>query len=142
MALYLQAQGAAFSKERRLAMRLLKIALGIAVLAVAVLAATGVIYFRNTENDASVTIDKKELKEKTHEAIEKTREAGSEGLDRMGQALHKAGESMKGTSDERSAPDASAPAKSAGNGQADKADNNAPAVEKNNSPTAKEKPDK
>ena len=76
-------------------MRLIKIVLGIAVLAFIVFAATGIVYVRNNKDNAGVMIDKKELKEKTHDVIDKTREAGSKGLERMGKALHKAGEEIK-----------------------------------------------
>ncbi len=69
----------------------------IAILALVgiLLAHVGVIHVRNTENDASITVDKKELKEKTHDAVEKTQEAGGEILDKAGAALRKAGEGLR-----------------------------------------------
>ena len=70
-----------------------------------VLATTGVLHFRNTKDETGVTIDKKELKEKTQEAVEKAEKAGGKILDKTGETLHKAGERMRGSSSgDRSTP--------------------------------------
>ena len=69
-----------------------------------VLATTGVLQFRNTEEETGVTIDKKELKEKTKEAVETTGEAGSKILDKTGEVLHKAAEGLRGSPDDQPAP--------------------------------------
>ena len=83
----------------------------IAIIAVAVilLAIMGVVHVRNTENDASITVDKKELKEKMHEAVEKTEETGGMIRDKTGAALRKAGEGLRGTSHDEQAPTTTKP---------------------------------
>ena len=43
---------------------------------------TGVLKVHDSKDEAGITIDKKELKEKTHEAVRKAEEAGSEVLDK------------------------------------------------------------
>jgi hypothetical protein len=65
----------------------------------------GVLHFRSTDNQATITVDKKELKEKTDKAVEKTEAVGSEILDKTGQILHKAAAGLR-----ESAPDQHAPA--------------------------------
>ena len=82
-------------------MRLIKIAIGIAVLAFIVLAASGIVYVQNNKDNAGVMIDKKALNEKTHDVIEKSREVGGKGLERMGKALHKGGEEIKPPPDDQ-----------------------------------------
>ena len=73
--------------------RLIIAALVILVVVGAVLAATGVLHFQNTKDESIITIDKKELKEKTQEAVEKTSET-----------LHKAAEGLQGPADNRNSP--------------------------------------
>ncbi len=61
----------------------------------AVLAMAGVLHFRSADHQATITIDKKELKEKTDKAVEKTEAVGSEILDKTGQILHKAAAGLR-----------------------------------------------
>jgi hypothetical protein len=49
---------------------------------------------RNNNNETGVTIDKKELKEKTQEAVKKTEEAGGKVLDKTGKALREAADNL------------------------------------------------
>jgi hypothetical protein len=84
--------------------RLIMTVVVILVVVGVVLAATGVLRFRNTEDETGVTIDKKELKEKTQKAVEKTEEAGGKILDKTGETLHKAAEGLRGSSDDKRAP--------------------------------------
>jgi hypothetical protein len=60
------------------------------VVLAAVLAVKNVVYVQNTDDETGIMINKKELKEQTHEAVEKTKKAGSELLDRSRKALHDA----------------------------------------------------
>jgi hypothetical protein len=69
-----------------------------------VLAATGVLRFRNTEDETGVTIDKKELKEKTEQAVEKTEKVGGEILDKTGKSLQKAAEGLRGSPQDKEVP--------------------------------------
>jgi hypothetical protein len=73
------------------------------VLVCAALALTGVLTFHNSKDETGVTIDKKELKEKTQEAVKKTEETGGKILDKTGEALHKAADGL------RSPPDPNTP---------------------------------
>ncbi len=79
--------------------RLIVSVIVIVVLAGVGLAVAGVLRFENTKNRSSITLDKKELQQKTEKAVEKTEAAGGEILDKTGQALHKAAESLRGSSD-------------------------------------------
>jgi hypothetical protein len=83
------------------------ILVAVVLLAGVVLAAVGVVHVQNTQDKAGITIDKKELNEKTQEAVEKAKTAGNEVLHKTGQALHKAGDRLQGAP-----PSADAPAKS------------------------------
>jgi hypothetical protein len=74
--------------------RLIALIVTTAVVVGAVLAATGVLRFQNTRDEAAVTIDKKQLKEKTQKAIEKAEKTGGGILDKTGEALQKAGRRM------------------------------------------------
>jgi hypothetical protein len=67
------------------------------------LATMGILHFRNTKDETGVTIDKKELKETTQEAVEKAGEAGGKILDKTGETLRKAGERLRGSSGDRDA---------------------------------------
>lgn len=82
-----------------------------------VLAATGVLHFRNTDDEAGATIDKKELKEKAHEATETIQQGGNEALDRTGDALKKAAEKIRGSSDDQESPPADDDRSTNGGGQ-------------------------
>jgi uncharacterized protein HemX len=84
--------------------RLILAAIAILVVMGAVLAMTGVLQVQNNKDESSVTIDKKELKEKTHEAVKKTEEAGGAILDRTGKALHEAADKVRGSSHDQKAP--------------------------------------
>jgi hypothetical protein len=80
------------------------------IVAVAVLAITGVLHVRDTKDETGVTIDKKELKEKTQEAVKKTEAAGSKALDKTGEALHKAADEIRGASHDQKTPAPTPPA--------------------------------
>jgi uncharacterized membrane protein len=71
------------------------------VVIAAVLAVENVVYVRNTDTEAGILINKKELKEQTQEAVEKTKEAGGELLDNSRKALHDATVPKKPSHDER-----------------------------------------
>jgi hypothetical protein len=58
------------------------------VLAGVGLAAVGVLRMENSPDKTTITIDKKLLKEKTGDAIEKTKEAGGDLLKKAGDKLH------------------------------------------------------
>lgn len=88
--------------------RLILAVIAIVVLVGLVLAATGALHFRNTEDQSSVTIDKKELKEKTQEVLKKTQDAGGQVLDKTGEALHKAADGLRKSPNDRSATPAPA----------------------------------
>jgi len=60
----------------------------------AVLALTGVLHVRNSNDETGVTVDKKKLEEKTEKAIEKSEEAGRKMLDKTSDALHKAADEI------------------------------------------------
>ena len=68
------------------------------------LAAAGVLRFENTKNRASLTLDKQQLQQKTEKAVEKTETAGGQLLDKTGQAVHKAAESLRGSPDKAQPP--------------------------------------
>lgn len=51
--------------------RVITIIVAIAVAAGAVLAVSGVLHFQNTKDQSTMTLDKKELKEKTNGAVKK-----------------------------------------------------------------------
>lgn len=90
-------------------MRRLIFAVGlIGVLVCAVLATAGVLHVRNSENETSITLDKKDLQEKTQEAIDSAKETGGRILESTGKAMHKAGEGVRETSPEKSAPETKA----------------------------------
>ena len=57
----------------------------IAVVIGVLLAAAGVLHFRNGTDQTSVTLDKKELKEKTRDVVGKTEEVGGKILDKTGE---------------------------------------------------------
>jgi hypothetical protein len=84
--------------------RWILIVIAICIVGVAVLALSGVLHVRDTKNETGVTIDKKELKEKTEEAVKKTEAAGGKVLDKTGEALHKAAEEIRGTPHDQKPP--------------------------------------
>jgi uncharacterized membrane protein len=84
--------------------RLTIVLIAVVVLVGALLAATGVLYVQNSNDKTGITIDKKELKEKTDEAVKKTEEAGSKALDKAGQAMHNAADAMRGSSHDSTRP--------------------------------------
>ena len=86
--------------------RLIATAVVILVVVGVVLAATGVLRFHNTEDETGVTLDKKELKAKTQEAVDTTEKAGGKLLEKTGDTLHKAAERMRGSPGDRSGPPA------------------------------------
>ena len=67
----------------------------IAVVIGVLLAMAGVLHFRNDTDQTSVTIDKKELKDKAQDVVGKTEEAGGKILDKTSTALHKAAEGLR-----------------------------------------------
>ena len=78
----------------------------ILVLIGGVLAAAGVLHFRNATDQSTITIDKKELKEKTDKAVEKTEEVGGKILDKTGETLRKAAERLRGSAHDQGPPTA------------------------------------
>jgi hypothetical protein len=66
-----------------------------------VLASTGVLRFHNTKDETGITLDKKELKEKSQEAVQKTEAAGGKILDRTSESLQKATQRLRGSSGDR-----------------------------------------
>jgi hypothetical protein len=84
--------------------RLITTLLVIGVVIGFVLAATGVLHFQNTTDEATITINKKELKEKTQEVIKETGEAGGKMLDRTSETLHKAAEGMRPSPENQTTP--------------------------------------
>jgi hypothetical protein len=78
--------------------RLITTVVVVIVIAGVVLFATGTLHFRNTPAETSVTIDKKELNQKTKDLVGKTEEAGSKVLDKTSEALHKAAKEVRGSS--------------------------------------------
>lgn len=68
-----------------------------------VLAAAGTLRFRNTEDQSTVTIDKKELKAETQQVIKKTEEAGGNALEKAGEALHQAAGKLQSAPPDRPA---------------------------------------
>ncbi|MGA2256769.1 MAG: hypothetical protein ABSG53_19135 [Thermoguttaceae bacterium] len=79
-------------------------AIVILVVLCAALATTGIVRFQNTKDESGVTIDKKELKEKTLEAVKKSEDASGKILDKTGKVLHKAAEGLRGPSGDRNIP--------------------------------------
>jgi hypothetical protein len=79
-------------------MRRLVIAiLDLLALAVIVLVVTGAVHVASNEDTVDFTVDKKELKAKADEGLERTRDAGTAILRRIGQAMQKAGEDWRRT---------------------------------------------
>ena len=77
----------------------------VAVLVGAVLGMAGVLHFRNSEDNATIKIDEKKLREKTDHAVQKTEEVGGQILDKAGKLLHNAAKDLA-----RLRPDEHAPA--------------------------------
>lgn len=75
--------------------RLIVTLVAVVIVVGAVLGAAGVLHFRNTDDQSSVTLDKKELNAKTQDVIKKTEETGSKILDKTGAALHKAADTVR-----------------------------------------------
>jgi hypothetical protein len=84
--------------------RLMMTVIVIIVVVGAVMATTGILRFYNTTDETGVTIDKKELKEQTREAVERAGKTGGAVLDKTGETLHEAAEQMRGSSDNRKLP--------------------------------------
>jgi hypothetical protein len=92
---------------------MVKIILAIVALAVLtgiVLAATGVLRVRNTENTFNIELHKKDLEQKTNEAVEKSKQAGDAILEKTGELPHKAGDKLQGATEGRQTPDPMKPA--------------------------------
>ena len=66
-----------------------------------VLAATGFLRFRNSNDESGITLDKKELKEKSQEAVQKTEAAGGKILDPTSESLQKAVKQLRGSSGDK-----------------------------------------
>lgn len=92
--------------------RLILAMIAIIALVVAGLAMSGVLSVRNDKEQTGITIDKKELKEKTREAVKKTEEAGDKAIDKTSNALHKAADQLRGWSHDSKMP---APVNGSGN---------------------------
>lgn len=65
------------------------------------LAVAGVIHFQNGPDRATVTLDKKDLNEKTQEAVKDMKRAGGDILNKTGDALHRAAAGVRGSSPEQ-----------------------------------------
>jgi hypothetical protein len=87
-------------KRNLIMKRLFLILVALVVLAGVVIIAVGGLSVQNTPNETTITIDKKELKEKAHEALVKTKEAGSSLLKQTGVDLQKAGNNMNPAPDQ------------------------------------------
>lgn len=59
----------------------------IVAVVVIILGMAGVLHVQNTDDKAGITVDKKELREKTHSAVEKTKGAAVEVLDKARRAV-------------------------------------------------------
>ena len=84
--------------------RLIVLTIAILVVVGAVLATSGVLRVQNSKDESGITIDKKELKEKTQEAVKTTEAAGGKILDKTGEALHKAAEKVRAPSPDQKTP--------------------------------------
>jgi hypothetical protein len=87
--------------------RLILILFAILILVGGVLAATGVLHVQNNKDETNFTIDKKELKEKAHDAVQQTEEASGKALDKASQAMRNAADKIRGSA--HSGPTNSAP---------------------------------
>jgi len=86
-------------------MKRLILMFGVTVLLVGgVLATTGVLHVRNTEDETSVILDKKDLGEKAQEVLHQAKDTGSTILERTGEVLRNAGEDIGKPSPDTSAP--------------------------------------
>jgi hypothetical protein len=91
--------------ERSIAMRrLILAAVTMLVAGGAVIIALGALHVENTEDKVNLTIDKKQLKEKGEEGVNEAKTVGSALLHRSGEALRKAGENLRRTSDGQQTP--------------------------------------
>lgn len=83
------------------------VALGI--LSGVVIAAVGALSVRGTDDEVNITIDKKQLREKAEEGVEKAKEAGNALLHSTGEALKNVGGSLDSRSDTGQPPATVAP---------------------------------
>jgi hypothetical protein len=90
--------------------RLLSTIAIIVMAVVAVLGTVGVLHFQNADDKAGITVEKKDLEEKTEKAVEKTEEVGGEILDKTGKALHKAAADLRESSQDPPHTPATTPA--------------------------------
>jgi hypothetical protein len=67
---------------------LLALAAAISVVVVVVLAVTGALRVRNAGDEVHITIDKKEVKEKAEQAIDKTKHLGDRVVEKTREILH------------------------------------------------------
>jgi hypothetical protein len=79
--------------------RLITWTVAIVVVLGGVMAATGVLRFESDQDRSTITIDKKELKEKTHNAVKEAEKTESKILEKTGDALHSAAKGMRESSD-------------------------------------------
>jgi hypothetical protein len=84
--------------------RLIVTAVLILVVAGIVLGTAGVLHYRDTPDQTTVTFDKREFREKSREAADKTAEMGRQTLDRTGQAFHDVAEQLRGAPNGNNAP--------------------------------------
>lgn len=81
--------------------------LGLMVLLGVVLIAAGVITFRDTETETTITLDKEELCEVTDDVVRDTREAADRAVEKTSRGLERVGQRLRDTTeDERDADEA------------------------------------
>ncbi len=90
--------------------RVLIVAIGILAVVGVALAAAGVLHVQNSEDATGIIIDKKQLDEKTQDAVKNTEDAGGKILNETGDALHKAADEMRNPSRNAPAPSTTPPA--------------------------------
>jgi hypothetical protein len=84
--------------------RVITLIVMVVILVGAVLAATGVLRFENTKDGSTMTIDRKEMKDKTQDAVKKVEEAESKALDKSGDALHKVAQRLQRSVEGKNVP--------------------------------------
>ena len=89
--------------------RVLIVAIGILAVVGVALAAAGVLHVQNSKDETGIIIDKKQLDEKTQDAVKKTEDAGGKILNETGDALHKAADEMRSPSREAPVPSTTPP---------------------------------
>lgn len=78
--------------------RIFIILIVLAVAAVCFLAASGVLTYQGTPDKSSVILDKSQLKEKTRDFFDRSKEAGGKSLEKAGEDLKRAGDKLRSPS--------------------------------------------